>query len=257
MATSINQSFYKFSVNEDLNSVYTRWTKYINRFETYLIAMGVVDDIQKRALLLHFSGEEIQDIADTLPATGTTYAEIKAALDTYLKPKSNEIFDIWTFQKLAQSEGESIHQYHLRLVEAAKKCNFPDVNKSIQTQLILGTTNEKLRQYCFTHQNIDTSGILSQGKLLEEVLYQTKTIQEMPLKTEREDEIATLRQEINALKLQNNNRTSSSPRIKKLSCFNCGGDYPHVQSCPARNQQCKKCLKMNHFARVMPFPTHS
>ena len=34
------------------------------------------------------------------------------------------------------------------------------------------------------------------------------------------------------------------------SCRNCGGNYPHNGTCPAKGKQCRKCLKNNHFAAV-------
>ena len=34
------------------------------------------------------------------------------------------------------------------------------------------------------------------------------------------------------------------------TCRNCGGSYPHAGNCPAKNKQCKKCRKFNHFAKV-------
>ena len=33
-------------------------------------------------------------------------------------------------------------------------------------------------------------------------------------------------------------------------CRNCGGAYPHKDSCPARNKKCTSCGKLNHFAKV-------
>ena len=89
-------------------------------FETYLTAMAITEESQQRALLLHFGGNEIHDVFDSLTETGTTFTTLKAAFEAYFKPKSNEIFGIWTFQKLVQLEGESIHNYHLRLVNTAK-----------------------------------------------------------------------------------------------------------------------------------------
>ena len=82
--------------------------------------MAITEENQQRALLLHFGGDEIHDVFDSLTETGTTSTTLKAAFEAYFKPKSNEIFDIWTFQKLAQLEGENIHNYQLRLVDAAK-----------------------------------------------------------------------------------------------------------------------------------------
>ena len=90
--------------------------------------MAITEENQQRTLLLQFGGDDIHDVFDSLTETGTTFTTLKAAFETYFKPKSNEIFDIWTFQKLAQLEGESIHNYHLRLVNAAQNCNFTDIN---------------------------------------------------------------------------------------------------------------------------------
>ena len=177
MATSISQGFPKFNINKDVNNVYTPWEKYVSRFETYLTAMAITEENQQRALLLHLGGDEIHDVFDSLTEPGTTFATLKAAFEAYFKPRSNEIFDIWTLQKLARLEGESIHNYHLRLVNAEKNCNFTDNNISIQTQLILAMRNETLRRYCFTNKNIDAPKILSQVKLLEEVSFQVDTIQ--------------------------------------------------------------------------------
>jgi hypothetical protein len=41
-----------------------------------LKATGVTKDEQKRALLLHVAGEEVQDIIETLDNTGTKYDQV-------------------------------------------------------------------------------------------------------------------------------------------------------------------------------------
>ena len=107
MATSISLGFHKLSINEDVNNVCTRWNKYVPRFETYFTAMAITEENQQRALLLHIGGDEMH-VFDSLTKTGTTFTTLKAAFEAYFKPRSKEIFERWTFQKLAQLEGESI-----------------------------------------------------------------------------------------------------------------------------------------------------
>ena len=42
----------------------------------------------------------------------------------------------------------------------------------------------------------------------------------------------------------------SSPSTTN-TCRNCGGEWPHTNSCcPAKNKACRKCNKLNHFAKV-------
>jgi phage-related protein len=48
----------------------------VKRFEYYLKATGINKDTQKKALLLHVSGNEVQDIYETLPEHGTRYDDV-------------------------------------------------------------------------------------------------------------------------------------------------------------------------------------
>ena len=55
-----------FDTEIDPTSVGTRWSKWIQRFENFLVAMNIMNDGRKRALLLHLAGERVHDIYDTL-----------------------------------------------------------------------------------------------------------------------------------------------------------------------------------------------
>ena len=62
-------SFPPFSVHENAPDV--RWKKWKSRLDNLLLAMGVKDDKERRrALLLHFAGEEVNEIFEILSNTG-------------------------------------------------------------------------------------------------------------------------------------------------------------------------------------------
>lgn len=48
-------------------------------------------------------------------------------------------------------------------------------------------------------------------------------------------------------------RQPSTRNLKKKLCFNCGGDYLHRFSCPAKHKPCQSCGKIGHFAKSVPF----
>ena len=43
-----------------------RWKKWLQSFQYFLVAKGVVNDAQKKALLLHAAGIEVQELYETL-----------------------------------------------------------------------------------------------------------------------------------------------------------------------------------------------
>ena len=62
-----------FDSISDPSSISQRWKSWKRRFETYLIALNITDDKQKRALLLYQAGELTQEIFDAIPDTGEDY----------------------------------------------------------------------------------------------------------------------------------------------------------------------------------------
>ena len=81
MATAL-QPFPPLSVYENSSDI--RWRKWINRLENMLVGMDVKDDKRK----LHFAGEEVSEIFETLIYTGNDYATAKQKLSDYLLQRS-------------------------------------------------------------------------------------------------------------------------------------------------------------------------
>lgn len=80
-----------------LNSLLSqRWKTWKKRFETYLIALNITDDKQKRALLLYQAGQEI---FDTLDGTGYDYKIALEKLYKYFLPKGTSIMKHFSFDK--------------------------------------------------------------------------------------------------------------------------------------------------------------
>ena len=120
-------SFPEFQLQPD-NNVGQRWEKYLKRFERLLTGLGITNNARKRALLLHFSGQEVDDIFDTLADTGDddNYDKAKKSLTDYFSPKRNVAFEVFQFRKATQAPDETIDTYQTRLRQLAKTCDFHD-----------------------------------------------------------------------------------------------------------------------------------
>ena len=73
MAVSLEAQLGTFGISpsafllEPWESCSSRWTKWLERFEIYLVAMDIKDEYRKKALLLLFAGEEVHSLYSTLP----------------------------------------------------------------------------------------------------------------------------------------------------------------------------------------------
>lgn len=179
MATGL-PAFPEFNLRDQTNLA-TRWEKYLKRLKNLMTAMKMTDEGRKRALLLHYIGEEVNDLFDTLPDKGEDNDFNKAcdALTQYFTPKKTVSFEIFKFRSLKQEPHETVDEFHARLQITSKYCEFGDnKEREIKAQIELGTTNKKLRRYSFRTPTLTLTALLDYARTLHETEKQAKGIEE-------------------------------------------------------------------------------
>ena len=113
-------SLAAFDTKGDPHGLSQRWRKWKRSFKLYLPGKGVTDDAQKRALLLHAAGVDVQEIYFTLVSEDeiTTLEATMKVLDDYFIPKANVPFERHLFRQIAQEMGETVDQFICRLANA-------------------------------------------------------------------------------------------------------------------------------------------
>ncbi|XP_049267207.1 uncharacterized protein LOC125756447 [Rhipicephalus sanguineus] len=156
----------------DTNNIGLEWTKWVERFQNFLVACNITSDTRKKALLLHYVGEEVYDLFQSLPASTlestSEYEAAKAKLDAHFAPRINPTFAVYRFRQTKQNVGESLDAFYARLRQLARHCGFADADLEIKSQIILATTSTRLRKYAMLHA-IELPEILKQGRLFEDV----------------------------------------------------------------------------------------
>ena len=99
-----------FQVKGDPHSISQRWRKWKRAFELYILGKGITSDSQKRGLLLHTAGIEVQDVYFTLVPGGEDkdYPATLKVLDDYFIPKANVPFERHLFR---QKSEETVDQF--------------------------------------------------------------------------------------------------------------------------------------------------
>ena len=94
-------------------------------------------------MLLHYVGEEVGDIINTLTLPAATdeinvYHMTVNTLKAYFEPTKCIDHYVYFFWKETQKPDKSIADFYTHLKLTAKKCEFGDVNMEIKRQLIQG-----------------------------------------------------------------------------------------------------------------------
>ena len=138
----------------DPTSLSQRWKSWKRRFETYLVALDVKDDKQKRALLLYQAGQETQEIFHTLTKTGENYETALAKLDEYFLPKKNVDYETFQFRQAKQKSDETVEQFVTRLRKLAVNCEFSALDRELKSAVIQNCSSKRLRRFVLREDDI-------------------------------------------------------------------------------------------------------
>ena len=93
-------------------------------------SQGVVSDAQKKALLLHTAGVDVQELHEALTDLGHDQA-------------GNEPYGRHVFRSMTQQEGETVDQFVTKLRKQVPNCNFTSPNTDIRDQVSFIYTEKK------------------------------------------------------------------------------------------------------------------
>ena len=164
--------FPQYDISDKPGAQGPRWKKYITRFKKLMVAMNITNAARQRALLLHYVGEDTNEIFDTSPNTEAAGGEntlTKAidALTLHFEDKKNIVFEEYQFRQARQEDDETIQAYHKRLKKLAQTCEFADVDREIKAQIIQHCTSTKLRRKGLNDPSVSLKDLLDYRRTLE------------------------------------------------------------------------------------------
>ena len=240
-----------FDCTGDSTSIGPRWRRWKTAFQFFIDGKGVTDPKQKKALLLHSAGMDVQEVYLSLEEGATSskemdeYESTMQMLDRHFSPQINVPFERHEFRQMNQNESETIDQFVIRLTRQADNCEFGESKKEqIRDQIIdKCKSNELRRKLLEMGKALTLDNVQRIARSMEAAEMQARRIEK-----DRSEEINNIgNRGRKAKKPENAQRNKQSQK-----CYRCGrpGHFARDKNCPAVGETCKKCKKVGHFAVV-------
>ncbi|XP_063541562.1 uncharacterized protein LOC134750329 [Cydia strobilella] len=144
----------KFECGGEPTSLGIRWERWKRALRIYIDAAGIEKSEKKRASLLHFGGQELQEIFFNIPDPDIeeggprrdVFEIALAKLDSYFSPKQSKVYERHLFRQLKQEINEKFEKFLVRLRQQAVKCQFHNEEENIIDQIIEKGSSSELRK---------------------------------------------------------------------------------------------------------------
>ena len=231
------------------NQLRDAWKRYRRNFEYLQLANQEKNKTRLRHIFLALAGPDVQEVFESLPDADVEAREgvdpcetALNKLEEYFAAKYHDVFERNLFWTLKPEDEEPLEKFLLRVMDAAKKCNF---GASAQESHEIGIIDKMILQ--------------SPPDLREKLLAQEKlTLEGL---TRIINAHGSLKHQVSQFasggRGSGSQQMDPTPVINRvdqreptLICFRCGksGHSGHDPHCPARNTTCYKCNKQGHFS---------
>ena len=222
----------------DISGLATKWLSWKASFEIFVVASGVTNDTQMRALLLHMGGGQLQKLFHTLPDTGdeTNYAECVQALNKYFEIRKNVPKERQNFLSVSPEGGETINNFIIRLKKTVEHCEYGvEEENQIRDPVLYFIRDKVLKRKLFGEENLSLTKLQEIANLFDE--------------PEALLSPAGTRENANTVYAKRTSGLRATERTFQGKCWKCDNLGHFAKDCrKSKNHTCEKCGKTGHFA---------
>ena len=231
------------------------WEKWIKRFDRYLIAAAITDDVKKVNTLIYCMGSQAEDALLGLNISTDDmkkYQTVKDKFDSHFIVKRNYIFERAKFNKRCQLETEPIETFLAELYNMVENCNYgPMKEELLRDRIVVGISDNKLSERLQLDADLTLKKTVDQVRTTAMVHKQSLLLREPPIAQTDAVKYSQKHQMQKKKWSKDYLGNGNKKTVQNNKCQRCGKSPNHNrESCPAKGAKCTKCSKIGHWWRM-------
>ena len=168
--------------------------KWLSSVEIYMSAMGITKETQKKCIVLHLLGPELQEIYKNLAQDEEAAEGYKVMVDKlkkYFKPATNPVVERHIFSQM-KYEAKSVEEYVASLRSQARKCNYTaeEMDDRIRDKLVSTCPSSKVKVQLLKEEDLTLAKAIKVWSTDSHIQNQAEKLSERKMKVE--DEIGSV-----------------------------------------------------------------
>jgi hypothetical protein len=219
------------------------WEDWQILLDTYISVEGIIEDNQKRNILIASLGvvpfKSLIALCKPRKPTDYSYTDLITKLRTNYTRVTFDSTERIKFFQTKQEGSQSLPEFANVLRGKTTTCNFPleFYEQALITAFVGGLSNEYVRKHLM-QQNLETfEKTVNIARTIESVLIQGANVK------------GDLSEDLSLLKIHKQNKQTTNNKFK-LICFSCGLTGHPRAKCRLRNAKCNICHKTGHIAKA-------
>lgn len=265
-------------------NVAENWKAFRRQLDIFMVASeySVKSSEIRAAVLLNLIGQDAIDLFDTFALTADErkdYDKVLGAFDAFCKPKTNELFERYKFNKRDQKEGESFDSFLMDIRRLARTCGYKEKEEEmLRDRIVFGIHKSALRTKLLAKEGLTYANAVEKCKADEashehsNEMNRTASIDVLQRDNNHKNTQPTQQQQHQHQQQQQQNKhnkkrfngrqqkqqkpqqasqnsgSKSNGNSKTIeNCRRC--TYTHkINECPAYGKKCNRCSRPNHFS---------
>ncbi|XP_037037375.1 uncharacterized protein K02A2.6-like [Bradysia coprophila] len=223
------------------------WIVYADKLEQYFLAFKIVDDNQKRAILLtsldEYVYEKLTDLCFPEVPGSKTYKDVCAVMKENFTKQVCVFIERLRFYEAKQAANEGVNDYTARLKKLSRYCGFGNYFKDVlRDKFVCGLSRGPVFDKVCEKK----------GDTTFEDLLKVALAKELAVKERRAAE------SLDVCKIEHpkpsqskySKNSNKSDKMSKGNCYACGESNHLFKSCKYKEYKCKICKTTGHLAKV-------